>query len=675
MTLTTVLLILISIAAAAGLSFYQYFYKVGNKTKINLFLAFLRFLAIFGILLLLINPKITRTFYEVQKTPLALVIDNSASMADLKADKTAREIFDNLSANTDLQQKFDIQQYRFDSEFTSADTINFKGKQTNISQVAKNLSDINRNRIFPTVLITDGNQTAGSDFVYSFSPNNKVYPVIAGDTTTFLDLRVMQINVNKYAFHKNKFPAEIFLQYNGTKAVAAEFTIANGNSILHRETVSFSPSKKSVVLNVLLPANSVGLQLYRATISSKESEKNIYNNKKNFAVEVIDQKSEIAIVSAINHPDISALKRAIESNSQRNVSIVKPNAIGSLSNFNVLILYQPTAEFKSVFEANKSAQISTFIITGTNTDFNFLNAYQKELTFKMSGQREDYIASFDQNFNLFALDNIGFENFPPLENMFGNVAVAGNVSILLHSKIRNIESGNPLLTFSETAGKRSAHLLGENIWKWRLQSHIDTKSFEKFDIFIDKTIQYLASTDSKKSLIVTHENFYNSGDPIAITAQFFNKNYEFDEKARLTISVTNNQSKAVKRYDMLRTNSAFQANLDGLAAGKYNFTVKELNSNTSYSGYFEILDFDIEKQFVNPDLARLQQLASETSGIAFMPNQYEELVQKLLKDSDYVAVEKAVVKTLPLIDSMFLLIIIATLFAAEWLIRKYNGML
>ncbi len=675
MTLTTVLLILISIAAAAGLSFYQYFYKVGNKTKINLFLAFLRFLAIFGILLLLINPKITRTFYEVQKTPLAIVIDNSGSMTDLKADKTAREIFDKLPSNTDLQQKFDIQQYRFDSEFTSADTITFKGKQTNISQVAKNLSDINRNRIFPTVLITDGNQTAGTDFVYSFSPNNKVYPVISGDTTTFLDLRVMQINVNKYAFHKNKFPAEIFLQYNGTKTVAADFTIANGNSILHRETVSFSPSKKSVVLNVLLPANSVGLQLYRATISSSETEKNVYNNKKNFAVEIIDQKSEIAIVSAINQPDISALKRAIETNSQRNVSIVKPNAIGSLSNFDVLILYQPTAEFKNVFDANKSAQVSTFIITGTNTDYNFLNTYQKELTFKMSNQREDYIADFNQDFNLFALDNIGFENFPPLENMFGNVAVAGDVSILLHSKIRNIESGNSLITFSETAGKRSAFLLGENIWKWRLQSHVDTKSFERFDVFIDKTIQYLASTDSKKSLIVTHENFYNSGDPIAITAQYFNKNYEFDERARLSIAVTNNLSKAVKRYDMLRTNSAFQANLDGLAAGKYNFTVKELNSNTSYSGYFEILDFDIEKQFVNPDLARLQQLASETSGIAFMPNQYEELVQKLLKDSEYVAVEKAVVKTLPLIDSMFLLILIATLFAAEWLIRKFNGML
>ncbi|WP_321538780.1 hypothetical protein [Flavobacterium piscinae] len=58
----------------------------------------------------------------------------------------------------------------------------------------------------------------------------------------------------------------------------------------------------------------------------------------------------MAIVSSINHPDIGALKRAIESNQQRKVSILKPSQIKSLQDFNVLILYQPTSEFKSVFE-------------------------------------------------------------------------------------------------------------------------------------------------------------------------------------------------------------------------------------------------------------------------------------------------------------------------------------
>jgi hypothetical protein len=336
---------------------------------------------------------------------------------------------------------------------------------------------------------------------------------------------------------------------------------------------------------------------------------------------VIDQKTNIAIFSAIKHPDIGALKRAIETNAQRKVTLVKPNDIKLLQEYNILILYQPTAEFKSIFDTAKLAGINTFIITGNNTDFNFLNQQQNNLSFKMSGQKEDYLAVFNSQFNLFAIDNIGFENFPPLQNPFGNITTDGNVSVLLSSKIRNIDTNSPLLAFTENQGKRTAYFLGENSWKWRLQSHIDNQSFEKFDVFIDKIIQFLASNNSKKALVVEHESFYNSGEAIEITAQYFNKNYEFDEKARLSIAVTNSKTKQTKNYDLLKSNNSYKVNLDGLTAGNYDFSVKELNSKTSYSSHFEILDFDIEKQFVNPDVEKLTQLASQTQGKAYFPDQ------------------------------------------------------
>jgi hypothetical protein len=383
----------------------------------------------------------------------------------------------------------------------------------------------------------------------------------------------------------------------------------------------------------------------------------------------------VAIVSALNHPDIGALKRAIESNAQRKVTIIKPNLINSLQDYNILILYQPTPEFKSVFEKNKLAGINTFIITGNNTDFNFLNQQQSNLVFKMSGQKEDYLADFNSQFNLFAIDNLGFENFPPLQNAFGTVSTNGTVSTLLSSKIRNIETNSPLLAFAENQGKRSAFLLGENSWKWRLQSHVDNQSFEKFDVFIDKIIQFLASNDSKKSLVVNHESFYNSGEAIEISAQYFNKNYEFDEKARLTISVTNTKTKQTKNYDLLKGNNFFKVNLDGLSSGSYNFSLKELNSKRSHSGHFEILDFDIEKQFVNPDVEKLNQLAEQTQAKAFYPNQVNSLIKSLLENENYKAVQKEIVTKTPLIDWVWLLVLISISLSSEWFLRKYNGML
>ena len=176
-------------------------------------------------------------------------------------------------------------------------------------------------------------------------------------------------------------------------------------------------------------------------------------------------------------------------------------------------------------------------------------------------------------------------------------------------------------------------------------------------------------------MVVNHESFYNSGEAIEIIAQYFNKNYEFDEKAHLTISITNTKTKQNKNYDLLKSNNSYKVNLDGLAAGNYNFTVKELNSKSSYSSHFEILDFDIEKQFINPDLEKLNQLANLTQGKTYFPNQVDQLVKSLLEDDSYKSIQKNNLTRSPLIEWEWLLVLIAALLSAEWFVRKYNGLL
>jgi hypothetical protein len=176
-------------------------------------------------------------------------------------------------------------------------------------------------------------------------------------------------------------------------------------------------------------------------------------------------------------------------------------------------------------------------------------------------------------------------------------------------------------------------------------------------------------------LVVAHESFYNSGEAIEISAQYFNKNYEFDEKARLTIAVTNTKTKQTKNYDLLKSNNSYKVNLDGLTAGNYDFSVKELNSKTTYSNHFEILNFDIEKQFVNPDVEKLTQLASQTQGKAYFPNQIEVLIKSLLDNEEYKAVQKNTVTKTPLIDWVWLLVLISIFLSTEWFVRKYNGLL
>ena len=262
MTLNTVLLVVLSLLVAGGLSFFQYIYKAKNNSKLNLFLAFLRFLSVFGILLLLINPVVTRNTLEIEKPPLPIVIDNSSSIVALKAKDKTQELYAALTSNAELQEKFEIESYRFDTEFQSDTQFDFTGKQTNLDAIAKNLKSIHKNVVFPTVIITDGNQTTGNDYVYSFANNNKVFPIAVGDTTKVLDFKITQLNVNKYAFYKNKFPVEVFFQYSGDKNAVADFTISQGNTVLSKKAISFSKAKNTAVATVLLTADKIGSQVF-----------------------------------------------------------------------------------------------------------------------------------------------------------------------------------------------------------------------------------------------------------------------------------------------------------------------------------------------------------------------------------------------------------------------------
>jgi hypothetical protein len=62
-----------------------------------------------------------------------------------------------------------------------------------------------------------------------------------GDTTKIVDLKISQINVNKYAFPKINF-LEV-LNYSGDKNLSADFTIREFH--FGKQSIAFSSSKKS----------------------------------------------------------------------------------------------------------------------------------------------------------------------------------------------------------------------------------------------------------------------------------------------------------------------------------------------------------------------------------------------------------------------------------------------
>jgi hypothetical protein len=87
------------------------------------------------------------------------------------------------------------------------------------------------------------------------------------------------------------------------------------------------------------------------------------------------------------------------------------------------------------------------------------------------------------------------------------------------------------------------------------------------------------------------------------------------------------------------------------------------------------LDYNVEQQFLNADVTRLQQLATNSEGMAYFMDNIKGLPNDLISDSRFSTIQKSNKNVVPLIDWKILLAIIAICLALEWFIRKYNGLI
>ncbi len=677
MTAETILYIIIAAVISFAVAVFMYGYKAKQSGKQRWLFGILRFLSLFALLVLIINPKFKSETYSVVKPILPVLIDNSISVIELGQDDNLNNTLSFLRSNEDLNDKFDIAYYTFGSALNSNDSLSFSEKNTNIHSALSSLNSVYRNDTAPTVIITDGNQTLGTDYEFGAAGyENPIYPVILGDSTKYTDLKIEQLNTNRYAFLKNKFPVEVILVYNGSSSVNSQFVITQGGSTVYRENVAFSELNNTQILSFTLPASSVGLQRYTAQLMPLQEEKNKTNNVKRFAVEVIDQATNVLVVSKMVHPDLGALRKSITTNEQRTVTIKKPSeAISILNDHQLVILYQPDGTFASLYGEIAKLKKNTFTITGSQTDWDFLNRIQQNFEKEASFQTEQATGILNMNYGTFAVEDIGFEDFPPLLTSFGTLEVNIPHESLLDQAIDGISSGSSMLATMELNGVRDAIWDGEDIWKWRAQTYVETGSFRAFDDFIGKLVQYLASTQRRSRLEVTGETFYYNNNPIKISAQYFDSNYVFDPRASVSISVTNIETNEQRTFPLLLKNNFYEVDLNSLSAGDYRYTVSVRDEAVARSGNFSILEFNVEQQFLNANVTKLQRLATNTGGRAYFSTENEQFAESLLNDDRFQAVQKSDQKTVPLIDWKYLLGLIALLLSLEWFIRKYNGLI
>ncbi|MFD0975502.1 vWA domain-containing protein [Salinimicrobium gaetbulicola] len=674
MSTTQVLLIVLALLLALAIAGFQYYYKSKGSPRQKALFAGLRFLTFFGLFLLLINPKIRNVVYYTEKPDLLLAVDNSVSISNFGEAQNVKDFVARVSEDPDLTERFEIETFAFGKNVTRQSDFEFKESQTNLSGTLKELNELYENSVAPTILITDGNQTLGEDYTFTAQRfDNTLFPVVVGDTTTYRDLAITRINVNKYAFLDNRFPVEIMLQYSGGSDVNTQLEIRSGNFIVYTKKVSFDGQNNSVVLQLDLPASSVGTRVYSAKLLPLSEEKNLINNQKEFAVEVIDERTRVLILHDLLHPDLGALKKSIESNRQREAVIQHIEETFDPAAFQLVILYQPTTVFQPLLEVLQEKQQNYWIVAGPKTDWRMLNGHQELFRQEITGQTEEFFPVYNENFSAFQFEDLKFEDFPPLKGNFGDLVIQSESESLLFRKLQGIVTTVPLLSISEEKEWKRAFLFGSGIWRWRSHVFQETNSFRSFDEFIGKLVQFLSSQKKRERLDLTYEPIYRGGESLVIKADYFDKNYVFDPDASLTLSLKNETTEKLQQVPLILKGKSYNVDLSNIEPGEYSFTVNVQGKNVSRSGKFKLISFDVEKQFFSANYKDLDIIASKRGERVYFPDDFEELKSKLLKTKKYLPMQKTRENNVPLIDWYYLLGIIILSLSLEWFLRKYYG--
>ncbi len=675
MTFQNVVWIALCAAAAFGGVWYQYFYRA-KQVPFRYLLASLRFIAFLGILLLLLPLKIEKTISYTEKQRLLLLLDNSSSVGREPGKEQILAARDLFTQDAGLRERFELSTYVFGKSLRNTDSLDFTDKGTDITSALESLSRGYLNEKASIVLVTDGIENQGRSLGASATSYAPVYPIVVGDTTRYQDVRIDQVNLNRYAFLDNQFPVEVLVSYSGAAPANLYLSILDNGTRVYRERLELKAGRSTQRVEALLRAGQVGFHQITAEVASLENERNTRNNRQVAGIQVIDETTRVTMVSSHPHPDLGMLKRSIESNEQRQARIIRPSEATSLaSDTDLWILYQPDDAFRPVYELLKSAKTPLVTITGDLTDWRFLNSEQGSFALEEAGPEEELLPEPNPAFGYFDLSGWDVSAYPPLKGNLGEYQIFRPNEWLLGQRVRGVPLNQPLVALLKGEARREAVIFGSGLWKWRMNTYAANGDFRGFDEVFGKVWLFLTAGQSTDRLSLDYNSLYNGQQPTVIRARFFDESLRFDPQARLNLTLFDSTGTKQASYPIPLTRGYYEADISNLDPGFYSFEVAAEDTEFRKSGQFRLLAFELENQQLRSNLSGLARLAEDSGGTLYYPDGMASLRDSLLGDDRFRPVRRSRGNVVSLIDYRWLLALIAAALGAEWFIRKYNGLL
>ncbi len=675
------------LAGAYAYVLYRSEKNFSYKTKI--LLTALRFIGVLLLSFFLFSPLITRKSLSYEKPIILVAQDNSSSLLNSpKKSYYQNEYLENRKKFIDkLSSKFEVLDISFGSKIDVNQDIDYSEKKSNLSLVLQEASQSYKNRnLAAIVLASDGIHNSGIEpSSYINNINAPVYTILQGDSIAQRDLKILSLVHNEIVYLKNDFQLEIKLSGYDLKDKRSNISIEhNGKSVWSKE-VSINSKNEQINLQAVLPADQVGLQKYVVKASSIPGEKNLKNNSREFYIDVIENKQNIAIVAAAPHPDLASIKTSLESNENYKVDVWMNDEfdLSNINKYQLLILHQlpsSVSDAGQLFKLIEQKSIPTWLILGAQTYIDLFNRLPYGLKILNSkASANEVFVNRSNEFQGFVLDN-NWDNLmkelPPLNAPYGNYKLSNGIQSLFYQRIGMVATEQPLLCFGKDNDRKYAIFCAEGIWKWRMQNNKFNGNAELFDDFSSKIVQYLSSKDDKRKFRLNLASYkVDEGEPVLFSAELYNDSYELINTPEVKLELMNEKK---KRFDYIlsKTSNAYELTLSNLPNGEYTYTAICSLGNNKYEakGKFNIIQNNLEELNTEANFENLRLLSKLSGAKAFGDNEFDKLYEELSSNTTYKTISYEEKKTDEMINLKWIFILLISIFTLEWLLRKYHGM-
>ena len=683
------ILLLAILLAAAGIALLLYFKNKQNselsKTQLRILMS-LRFVSFFFIAFLLLSPFL-RSLKRIVQAPIIITAwDNSASMTtspdSLRIGENIRAIQNEVEQK--LSEDFDVVSYIFGNDVEQNKPLNFEAKTSDYSKLIQSINDIYFNQNIGALII-------GGDGIFNRGENPlnmvdnvgfPVYTIGFGDTTTVADSRIQNLSTNRTAFAGNKFPVEVDVQFSKARNKTLKLSILHNDTELAHAMLTPPNDNYFTTKEFILDADTPGLQHYTARIETLKNEPNTSNNSYDFVVNILENKQKILILSDGWHPDIGAIKNTLEEQKSYDVSVFTEDPYpNNPDQFNLLVLNQLPTSRKSISTLIKKAEksrIPLLYIVGNKTFLPQFNILVPEVQIvPLAGSGEEAQATINPAYATFKLSDDFRETlpkFPPLQVPFADYDLAEGYTPLFYQKLKNIETGKPLIATGKTEGRKIGFIFGEGLWRWRLFDYYQNQSHSSFYELINQLIQYLSLRENEDNFIIDYKPIYAETDDIILNAEVYNDAYERVTDGEVNITITNSLGEEFD-FTFDKQVEDYYLNAGLLPVGDYSFNAEVTLGNETYSekGNFTIVAVNLEQLITQAQHNTLYQLADLTGGAFYLPDKTAALIAELKSDKKPKATSYYQEMVSELLNLRWIFFIVLLLLSVEWFLRKYWG--